>query len=1042
MVTAVSGAADTAGMLGDAASHWRRANVLPVLQLNGSDIATEFSDVNVATAARRLAVLADEAEASDAAPFGLLTLLMRALTDQWPRPEREAQLPVLFDRRSTGAHGLLRLAVLDTGPPGLYPDPRVMLFLTADPSFAESLDAAWRIAGQPIRDKCVVWRLTSEDLPCDEVGGASLGAAFGVILTDLARRMPPSLRVRRLDRRVAISARLEADLRLTPVTGVTNKLDEAIHHGLRVILAAGSAPDTVPDSLAREARVRFAADLPAAVRLSRTRFNPSFAAIVVALLLAISGLTGGAVAAIHQSQIARQREVAAGLLPAATALRTRDPGSALLLEGLAYRLGAPGARSTLIRDIMTNRYAGQLTSPATQKFCGGPQVWSPDSTHVITLQRSAVLIWDIGTRSVRNAIAVSGEVSGCAFSPDGKTIALAVDDRLYVVPVGATTLPPAATDTPVHWVQYAPDGLLATMAENQPVRLWTSGDARRPSLRASIATVTGPINGDWTPLLAFSRDSRLLAFAKKDGLVLTDVHDPDRPMIASSIPGAAESLAISVKGRLAVGFQDGRHQLWDINDPARPARDGGLPFSRSLGLGSSSIGFTPDGAHLISATDGSSYVWDMTDDGPVLRRTLAEVPSQVTMADLSPDGKTALVFTAATEPTLWRPSAWNEPAIEATLPLGAARVTGMAVQPDTNHLVVTAVGNAATLWDLKDAAHPRRLSTTGPRDGRGLAIGDDPSSASTDNADSAFSRDGRHFASPDGTGGIGIWEIDANEQFHRTGTVPAVGAGGIEPLALSPDGALLVALAYSDVTERAASVSLWEVRGDPRPVGLLPASTPPRSTIFSPDGRTLVTLGDNRTVTWWDVKNPALPQVLATRSIPPGSDGPNLVVYAPDSRRMFVTGASGPGTIWDTTDPAAPTVLGSVHAGAEASSDGAALVGSTLVLGTPGAINVWDVDDFRAASEAMVFAGGDAHGIYFGHIALTHDGLLAATHLANGINSTFSGEALIQLRDLRPVLETIADPIAATCLIAGHDLSTQLWREYASSTPIRQLCGH
>jgi hypothetical protein len=58
-----------------------------------------------------------------------------------------------------------------------------------------------------------------------------------VALIDLARRTPPPVRVRRLDRRRAITAGLRTDLRLLPVTGIANKLEEAARQRLRVILA-------------------------------------------------------------------------------------------------------------------------------------------------------------------------------------------------------------------------------------------------------------------------------------------------------------------------------------------------------------------------------------------------------------------------------------------------------------------------------------------------------------------------------------------------------------------------------------------------------------------------------------------------------------------------------------------------------------------------------------------------------------------------------------------------------------------------------------
>jgi hypothetical protein len=437
----------------------------------------------------------------------------------------------------------------------------------------------------------VVWRLTTDDLPCDEVAGGSLGAAFGVALTDLARRTPPPVRVRRLDRRCAITAGLRSDLRLSPVTGVPNKLEEAVRQRLRVILAPAADRETLPEPLLHDAKVRFAADLPAAVRQSRTRVNPTFVAMVVALVLAVVGVTGGVLAAARESRTAHLRDVAAGLLPAAAALRNTDPADALLLEALAVRLDGPGARAALIRSVLAYRYAGALIGPDNHSSCGGSQSWSPDGTRVITVHRETVretpgrlqtvrndvLLWDTGRRAIDRRIEFTGQVSGCAFSPDGRTLALAVDDRLVLVPLGGPPTsgpPPPVGDVPVQQVQFALNGLLATVAERQPVRLWSVADARRPRMRAAIASI-GQVNASNPPLLAFSRDSRLLVFGDGGRVVLADVSRPDSPRVAGSIRASPSSLALSSRRTLAIGLGDGDTALWSIPDhrSGRPCTD-------------------------------------------------------------------------------------------------------------------------------------------------------------------------------------------------------------------------------------------------------------------------------------------------------------------------------------------------------------------------------------------------------------------------------------------------------------------------------------
>jgi WD40 repeat protein len=1032
VVAALADATDPGELLRGAAAHWRRANVLPAMSLTGADIDAG-RDCPAAAVRRRLAVIADDAAAPDAAAFGLLDLLVRALTGELPRRRREVQIPVLFDRRATGGHGTLRLTLLDGGPPGLYPDPRAMLFLVADRRFAQALDVAWRTTGKSLAGRCVVWRLTAEDLPCDEVVGGSLGAAFGVALTDLARRTPPPIRVRRLDRRCAITAGLEPDQRLSPVAGVPNKLEAAVRRRWRVILAGSSDREAIPEPLIRDVRLRFADDLPAAVRLSRTRLNPAFVLIMIALLVAASGVTGGVLAAVRASRAAHQGEVAAGLLPAARDLRAVDPAGALLLEGLATRLGAPGARASLIRSALTNRYAGTLTGAGGQVACGGSQVWSPDSTRVVTVQQQpprAIVVWNARDLTIDKRIPVPAQVDGCAFAPDGRTLALAVGGRLHLVPTGSTTLPAAVSDVPVQSVRYAPDGLLVTTATNQPIRLWSVADPRRPRQHAVI-----PRDRRGSSELAFSRNSRLLAFTEYERVVLADVSRPAEPRIVGSIPGRAHGLALSSRGILALGRTDGIH-LWNVSDPARPVRDGTLPMRTAYGLLTVSLGFTPDGARLVGAADAKSYVWQIGESGPTLTRYLALTSEQVVSADLAPDGAVALVFTGE-DPMLWRVSGLDEPPTVGTLPLGPAQVTGLAAQPGSNRLLVTVAGEGASLWDAGDPARPIRLGTVEPARPlrRGSVVPADGSFWR-----SVFDRGGTRFAVSSGDGGIGVWTVDAGGRFERTGAIPAIGAAGVKPRAMSPDGTLLAVDASQDATSVSASVSLWDVRGEPRPVGVLPAGVSPGVTAFAPDGRTLVTVTAG-TVTWWDVADPGQPSALATRDLPDDDQAAGVIVFAPDGRRMYVTGDNGPGTGWDVADPASPVRLATVRADADSTAHQAILIGSALVLAVTGAIDIWDLADPRAASRAVAFASEDENTIYHGHAALTRDGLLAATHAAGGVAGYYSGESLIRLRNLEPILDVIADPVAAACRIAGHDLSPQLWSQYAPGLPSRPLCG-
>src|SRR5215470_2725929 len=203
VVAVLGGMADPEARLRTAINHGLRANVLPHVSISGADIGFDPAESPLGALGRRLAVIADNMTPEDAAAAGLVALLACALRDAVPAAVREVELPVLFDRRSAGSHGFLRIACLRGGPRGLYPDPRAMLFLVADRPFGETLDTAWRTAPPRLANRCVLWGLTEDGQPCDEVMGGSLGGAFAVGLAELSAAVPGlgQLRPRRLDRR-------------------------------------------------------------------------------------------------------------------------------------------------------------------------------------------------------------------------------------------------------------------------------------------------------------------------------------------------------------------------------------------------------------------------------------------------------------------------------------------------------------------------------------------------------------------------------------------------------------------------------------------------------------------------------------------------------------------------------------------------------------------------------------------------------------------------------------------------------------------------
>jgi WD40 repeat protein len=113
--------------------------------------------------------------------------------------------------------------------------------------------------------------------------------------------------------------------------------------------------------------------------------------------------------------------------------------------------------------------------------------------------------------------------------------------------------------------------------------------------------------------------------------------------------------------------------------------------------------------------------------------------------------------------------------------------------------------------------------------------------------------------------------------------------GGASPLALSPDGSMLVSGGY-DRTAR-----IWRV-ADQRPVRVLEGHGGTVWTLaWSPDGNSIATAGEDRLIRIWRVADGAL---LAT--LTGGSEHVYAVAFSPDGRWLASGGRarSAVGTFW------------------------------------------------------------------------------------------------------------------------------------------------
>lgn len=330
---------------------------------------------------------------------------------------------------------------------------------------------------------------------------------------------------------------------------------------------------------------------------------------------------------------------------------------------------------------------------------------------------------------------------------------------------------------------------------------------------------------------------------------------PPATLIASlTVPGQLNSFALSPDGDIlaAGGYGEIRKDgspswagLWNIADPARPAKVGQAPVgTREV----SRLAFTP--GHLATNDGNTITLWEAPKEiffNEGVELTNPHHPS-------TPKGDTELVANGQT-PRFGDPT-------------GTVR-----------------------LWD---AAHPGHTVTLGQ-----------PPAARTEGRipSAAFTSDGKTLAYATGDGKVTLWNVANPTRPVKLSQPPAISTKGdwVDSVTFFPSGKTLVTASNND------TVTLWNVANPARPVKLsrpltgsgtvtrrkshghwIYSSTVTHTTTLvavSPDGNTLAMGQDNGTVTLWNVTDPAQP-VKIGRPIK-ADQNVNSAVFTPDGKTLI-----------------------------------------------------------------------------------------------------------------------------------------------------------
>jgi WD40 repeat protein/energy-coupling factor transporter ATP-binding protein EcfA2 len=314
----------------------------------------------------------------------------------------------------------------------------------------------------------------------------------------------------------------------------------------------------------------------------------------------------------------------------------------------------------------------------------------------------------------------SGQVQALDFSPDGRRLAIDLDNEILLwdvsrrIPVGR---PLVAHSDLVLALTFSPDGdTVVSGGNDRTITLWDVAHAG-----------TLPGHEDSAYSVAFSPKGELLASGSTDRVLLWSV--ARRGIVKVLKSGFIDSLAFSRDGQtLAAGDADGKLTLWDV-----PSFRGSALRAHTNRV--NSIAFNPDGGVLASG-DGSGRIifWDFQQRTKVAE---ASIEGPVHKLAFSPDGRTLVVGGGGTV-TLWDATRHVRTGV---LEGGVGRA--LAFSPDGTFLATDDENWNVILWSTADRRRAGTLT------GHGKAV-----------TAISFNPDGHTLASSSSDGTVILWDVD------------------------------------------------------------------------------------------------------------------------------------------------------------------------------------------------------------------------------------------------------------------------------------------
>ena len=277
-------------------------------------------------------------------------------------------------------------------------------------------------------------------------------------------------------------------------------------------------------------------------------------------------------------------------------------------------------------------------------------------------------------------------ISGLAFSPNGRTLALATEDSVTLWDLKNPDSPSLLTVLPdqAHGaVAFNPAGTIVAAVDGKNRILLLN--VKNPGVPRAIGATAAFPGQNSLDAVTFSPDNHIMAIGQvanaAGGLALYDITNPRAPrhlVNLDTVDPTVYAVAFSPNGAILASTTEAAGvMLWNVADPPHPIHQTDLTGNTGFTAG---VAFGPEHTLATSGYDQTTILWNLTDPAhPVQTVSLTDQVGAIGPIEFSPDGRTLATASADSTTVLWDVTGLT--AIMRQPVLSACRITSPGNMP-------------------------------------------------------------------------------------------------------------------------------------------------------------------------------------------------------------------------------------------------------------------------------------------------------------------------------------------------------------------------